>query len=342
MTNQEKQILLQKKCIEQIQKILKEHFKISMSIPQIRQAIENGDDFWFSRNASANEKMDEILKDTFNKIQTVILTSIQKGYDFGKASYAENVNKVLKGYATEIHRTATAEKYATFDKPKFSERVWDFVKYTKKEIEIMAQNAIKQGMSADDLAKEIRQYLKKPNELFRRVRNKETGELELSEAAKKYNPGRGVYRSSYKNAMRLARTEINAAYREAEWQSCQDDPLVVGLKIMLSNNHTCLNPKTGKPEPFFDICDELMGTYPKTFKWKGWHPQCRCVMIPVVCNLTEFGKYVRRENNYLPKQIDKMPSNFDVWYKKNGKRIDAAKTRGTQPYFVTDNPSVFS
>jgi len=48
--------------------------------------------------------------------------------------------------------------------------------------------------------------------LFRRVRV--NGKLVLSEPAKAYTPGRGVYRSAYKNAMRLARTEMARAYSE--------------------------------------------------------------------------------------------------------------------------------
>lgn len=40
--------------------------------------------------------------------------------------------------------------------------------------------------------------------------------------------------------------------------------------------------------PLTDICDKLTGVYPKTFKWTGWHPQCRCVMIPITCSQKEF------------------------------------------------------
>lgn len=137
---------------------------------------------------------------------------------------------------------------------------------------MIIQNGIKEGMSAEEIQRSIKGYLNEPHKLFRRVRNKETGELEWSDAAKRYKPGQGVYRSAYRNAMRLARTEINAAYRQAQWEQYQNDPTVVGIRIELSNNHTTL--VNGVPVPFYDICDELRGVYPKSFKWTGWHPQC--------------------------------------------------------------------
>lgn len=51
-------------------------------------------------------------------------------------------------------------------------------------------------------------YDKVVERLYRRVRGAD-GKLHLSKAAKAYHPSQGVYRSSYKNAMRLTRTECN-------------------------------------------------------------------------------------------------------------------------------------
>ncbi|EJW89679.1 hypothetical protein EVA_22214, partial [gut metagenome] len=74
--------------------------------------------------------------------------------------------------------------------------------------------------------------------------------------AAQFHPGRGVYRSSYMNARRLAATETNIAYRTADHLRWQDFDFVVGIRIVLSNNHTCLG-SDGKPHKFTDICDEL-------------------------------------------------------------------------------------
>lgn len=51
---------------------------------------------------------------------------------------------------------------------------------------------------------------------------------------------------------------------------------MVGIEIKLSNNH-----------PVSDICDDLKGVYPKTFRWKGWHPNCRCYQVPVLAKQEE-------------------------------------------------------
>ncbi|MDR0697936.1 MAG: hypothetical protein LBG28_01765, partial [Tannerella sp.] len=165
----------------------------------------------------------------------------------------------------------------------------------------------------------------------------------VDEGMKDYHPGRGVYRSAYKNALRLARTEINAAYRRAEWESYQKDPLIKGYRIMLSNNHTTL--KNGKPVPFTDICDELQGEYPKSFLWEGWHPQCRCRMVPVVISKEELFERMKarkegRLEEWRPKgAVQDVQEKFKEWVKDNAERIAAAEKRGTLPYFLKDNRS---
>ena len=114
----------------------------------------------------------------------------------------------------------------------------------------------------------------------RRIFDAESGSYKwVDDDPRKYHPGRGVYRSSYRNAQRLARTETNIAYRTADYERWQQMPFVIGIEIKLSNNH---------PEP--DICDDLKGIYPKTFKWSGWHPNCRCYQEPVLASPNELDK----------------------------------------------------
>ena len=96
---------------------------------------------------------------------------------------------------------------------------------------------IRSGKSAAAMTRDLRQYLQHPDKLFRRVRD-EHGLLKLSQAAKDFHPGRGVYRSSYMNARRLAATETNIAYRTADHLRWQKMDFVVGIEIVLSNNHT--------------------------------------------------------------------------------------------------------
>ena len=107
------------------------------------------------------------------------------------------------------------------------------------------------------MARDLKQYLKHPDKLFRRVRD-ERGILHFSKNAAAFHPGQGVYRSSYQNARRLAVTETNMAYRTADHERWQNLDFVVGIEIHLSSNHTCKG-RDGKPYRFEDICDQLQG-----------------------------------------------------------------------------------
>ena len=139
------------------------------------------------------------------------------------------------------------------------------------------------------MSRDVRRYLRNPDKLFRRVRDKH-GNLRLSKAAKAYHPGRGVYRSSNRKALRQTATENNMAYRTADHLRWQQQPFVVGIEIKLSNNHTC----KGVIGRFVDICDDLAGVYPKDFKFVGWHPHCRCYCVPKQASKEEFMEYQQR------------------------------------------------
>lgn len=194
------------------------------------------------------------------------------------------------------------------------------------------------------MAPTLKQYLKEPNRLYRRVRDTQD-KLHLSRAASQYHPGRGVYRSSFANAKRLVGTETNIAYRTADHERMQRLDFVVGIKIELSNNHTTKGPK-GLPIPLTDICDELQGKYPKDFKFTGWHPNCRCHAKSILLTPAELDEMlkagargkeygVKESSNYINKSYTRGVKKFNTWIEKNRER---AKGWSTMPYFVRDNP----
>ena len=215
-----------------------------------------------------------------------------------------------------------------------SDRVWNLTKQFKQELELALELGLGDGKSAADLTKDVRRYLNEPNKLFRRVRD-EKGVLRLSKAAQAYHPGRGVYRSSYKNALRLTATENNMAYRTSDYERWQDMDFVTGMQIKLSNNHT-LNGK-----PFVDICDHLQGTYPKGFKFVGWHPFCRCIAVPRLADEDEF---IARQQAHIDgespadepygDEVTDLPDNFKSWVVENQEKIETARNT---PYFIKDN-----
>lgn len=216
---------------------------------------------------------------------------------------------------------------------KLSDRVWNITEQTMQEMELAMDLGLGEGKSAAAVSRSVRQYLKEPNKLFRRVRN-ERGELRLSKAAKAYHPGRGVYRSSYKNALRLTITEGNIAYHTADHETWSQEAFVKGIRVCLSNNHTC------NGVPFTDICDDLAGVYPKDFKFTGWHPMCRCYQIPVLKSREEMREDTRRilEGEHpLPPVQPEAPKAWHDWVRENADRIAVADDRGKLPYFLRDN-----
>lgn len=338
-------------------------YRAVLELADVRRAIEAGVNFTWEGNPAAEKKLTQLLNDLSSKATLLIGNGVQQGYKRGEEDGTLAVvdrlgrGKSQKEAVKEICQQATKERrqqgvtahaYATGERGglTLSSRVWNLTGNAKKELEIIIQNGILEGKGASEIASGIKGYLYNPNALFRSVRNKETGNFQLSEAARKYHPGQGVYRSAYKNALRLVRTEMTNAYRRAEWESYQNNPLVTNYEIRLSNNHTTTTT-SGKVKRLVDICDKLAGVYPKTFRWEGWHPNCRCTMVPIVVTPKDFGEYLKarrkaRQLEWKPEQKASqpkttLPAKFTKWINDNSRRIKAAPAK---PAFIEDNKGI--
>ena len=234
-----------------------------------------------------------------------------------------------------------------------SDRVWQSVRQLRDEMEVAMTVAIGEGDSAASMSRKVREYLNEPDLMFRRFRYKdaETGEWKRKwkkrikdETTGKYKwidynrddykTGAGVYKSSAKNAMRVARTETNIAYRRADNERWQQMDFVLGQRIQLSHNH-----------PKKDICDKLQGDYPAEFVFDGWHPQCFCFATPILMDEEEMAKVTEaflRGEKYTPKgkKITSYPQNFKDWVTEHSEQIAASRDRGTEPYFIKNNAAV--
>lgn len=264
---------------------------------------------------------------------------------------AEELEERKAKYLTNRDDAREAFKTRKENGMNISDRVWRYTDQFKEEMEMGIDLGLRDGKSADALSRDLRKYLNNPDMLFRRVRD-EHGVLHLSKRAKAYHPGQGVYRSSYKNARRLAATETNIAYRTADHDRVQDLDFVVGIRVNLSNNHT-LNG-----EPFTDICDELSapfgskatkgkGCYPKDFKFTGWHPLCRCFITTILKTEEEMDADDERimsgdeptEPSESKNYVEDVPENFKAWSKNNAERVERAKS---VPYFIRDNRGYYN
>ncbi len=91
-----------------------------------------------------------------------------------------------------------------------------------------------------------------------------------------------------------------------------------------------------------DICDTLAGRYPKDFVFTGWHPFCRCYVVPVLKTEEEVDadmqRILRGEDPLPPSQsenaVEDVPDNFTDWVRENEERIEQASRL---PYFIRDN-----
>lgn len=309
--------------------------------------------FSFDKYPRARKQAQGIMQRLAKKVESVITSGTQSEWlaaTYKNDAFLGSILRTSKLTKEELeqYQGRNLEALNTFQRRKveglgLSERVWKQAEDMKAAIELGIDVAIGDGRDAQQLSRDLRSYLQEPKRLYRRVRDK-GGVLRLSKAAKMYHPGQGVYRSSAKNAQRLARTEINMAYRESEFLRWQKLDFVVGLRIRLSNNHTIMNSK-GEPVPLVDICDELWGDYPKTFKFVGWHPQCRCYVVPILSDYDEYNqdranrlKAIVRGTAY--KSLPSRRSVVDV-PRKFREYIDSILERSkgwkSQPYYIRDN-----
>ena len=310
-----------------------------------RGKIDPDTPFSFDMYPSVQKEMQRITEQLAERVTVVIESGSKKQWLFACdkndafISSIMDTSKVSKARLKKM-QDRNLDPLAAFqgrkvDGMNLSQRVWKYVGQFKDQLENALDVGLGEGRSADELSRDVRQNLRDPNRLFRRVRDKR-GNLVLSKRAAAFHPGRGVYRSSYKNAMRLTRSEINMAYRESDWQRWQSLDFVVGFEIHRSNH---------EPLCECDICEKLVGRYPKTFKFKGWHPQCMCYATPVLMDEETFDenelgdlKAALRGTTYKHQQaknaVSDVPDGFKAWVKDH---VEAQRGWASTPYFIKDN-----
>lgn len=230
-------------------------------------------------------------------------------------------NKAMKYYRAQVggkkfkhYYQANSDQLKAFQRRRerglnLSAKLWNQSQVYKDSLEATISTAIEKGMSAVTLSKRISKYLNDWPSL-------------QADYQEKFGKATNCYDCEYRS-IRLARNEINIAYRTAEQLRWQQFDFILGYKIKLSGSH-----------PAKDICDDLQGDYPKEFKFVGWHPNCLCYTVPIVMSEDEYWSD-DRENS--PNKIVSPPDNFNKWVYDNSQRIHKAKPRGTLPYWISDN-----
>lgn len=235
-----------------------------------------------------------------NIMQDLLARKVLRAYDFEKGGdkyqrYFQPNTDALKAFQQRVDRGMN-----------LSQKLWVQSQALKKEMEQTISTAIERGQSAVVLSKRISKYLSD----FPSMK---------ADYAEKYGKAVSCHDCQYAS-IRLARTEINMAYRKAEQTRWKQFDFILGYEIKLSKRH---------PAP--DICDDLLGIYPKDFVFLGWHPNCMCYVVPIVMSDEE---YYGSPSIQKSAMISRTPKNFNDWVRNNRSRIGQAETL---PYFLKDN-----
>ncbi|MCK4447411.1 MAG: hypothetical protein KAW56_10070 [Candidatus Marinimicrobia bacterium] len=293
-------------------------------------AISQGS--FYIRNKGLEAKIDVILGKLRKDIQAYIGDGIVSSWDMANlknnklvGKWADGIELTKNGIPTSFNQLnlAAMDTFLTRTAGGFnlSQRVWNLVNGAKDQIELYLASGISTGKSAGGIARDIKQYLNEPDRLFRRVR--QDRKLVLSKTARGYHPGSGVYRSSYKNALRLTRNEINMSYRMSDYVRRQELHFVVGIEVHLSASH-----------PMLDMCDDLVGKYPKGFIFVSWHVGCLCYTTSIMLNKKDSLNFMKTGKIAKSNYITKIPKKATTWIKANAETIAGYKNT---PYFIADN-----
>lgn len=343
------------------------YVKKLLALGYSEDVLENDALFNFDNFPVLKARLNEIFNDYFQNSMLCYKSGITSGVSLAYSHDNDALGQfsVLTDKALETARkTAAATFIANRLNAKnglnLAQSVWNYCQQTKSEFEMAMSNVIADGLekgtSAEEVGRRIRQYLNNPDMMYRRYHTVKVlkngqkkdvvtwrrkriidGRVRFVEEPLEH-VGQGVYRSARKNALRVARTEINAAYHKARNGRWANEPFVIGQHIHISPQHD--------PDEDADICDELEGYYPKDFDWDSWHSQCMCTSDPVMISGEERKQFYKRMLNgedmssYVsPNSIKDVPDQYKRYIEANGDKIVDAFKRGKLAWHLANNKS---
>ena len=338
---------------QHIQKILAQQSEVANIFNRFILSITPFLQQWANRSSDnvwlRNQVVEKCVDRELDKLQSLLLTNLTAfNIDAWKRSEMKNVDFIseyIKGmaidsvrkqgmFATNKDALSQLRKGVDVRGNNLSPMVWNLADQTKTQLEYYLQTGLSVGRSSSRISQDLRQILNEPDKRFRRVKDKE-GKLVMSQPMKNYHPGQGIYRSSKMNALRLTATSTNMSYRTADYERWSKQDFILGIEIHRSANNRgpC------------KICDAMVGKYPKTFKFIGFHPFCICFATPITMEPDNFADFLL--NDTVPQEqvitdIPKTAKDFvdenkngvqsAFWYKDNfSKEGDLQRERTPQP-----------
>lgn len=317
---------------QHIQKVLAQQSEVAnifnrfiLSItPFLKQWADRSSDNVWLRNQVVEKCVDREL----DKLQSLLLTNLTVfNIDAWKRSEMKNedfITEYIKGmaidsvrkqgmFATNKDALSQLRKGLDARGNNLSPMVWNLADQTKTQLEYYLQTGLSVGRSSSQIGQDLRQILNKPDKRFRRVKDKD-GKLVMSQPMKNYHPGQGIYRSSKMNALRLTATSTNMSYRTADYERWSEQDFILGIEIHRSANNrgSC------------KICDAMVGKYPKTFKFTGFHPFCICFATPITMEPDSFADFLLNDTVAQEQVITDIPKTAKDFVDENKNRVQSA------------------
>lgn len=227
----------------------------------------NADDKGIISKYKIKKIVDEYMESELRDYRKNLMAQIKLGIDdssyLGMKATLGSVAHTVNITSDKWQNLVTGVKKSIFNKvsPKdgltLSDRVWKVTDDNVYQLKKIITSDILQGRSAGGISRDIRGYLRQPETL-------------RGEAKDLLQPGQGVYKSAYKNALRVARTESADAYASAQTKIAQQ----FGYKVQVN---------LSKSHPEEDICDDYDGEiFDPNENPLPIHPNCLCFYTTVL------------------------------------------------------------
>lgn len=233
----------------------KENYQFSKELKELidKNVVTSANIAIQGQDAAAEYYVKSLIKETTGDDQKLL-----------RSALADQKTGILLGaYGTGLAKTvrkAVWEKRWQ-DGHRLSDRIWKLHSTIDTNLRSMVEQCVNQGKSAVNFSKAVERYLEKPGPAW-------------TTAIKPSITGKGSVKY---NALRLARTETNTAYRMGHQASAKESVIVKGIKWNLSASH----PDYGYEEicetySKIDIYGLGKGVFPTDTVPINPHPNCMC------------------------------------------------------------------
>lgn len=258
-------------------------------------------EFSFADYPRTSKKVNAMLDYYSNNMQALVYSGISDEWKNSNTLQDLLAKRIIRSFSRKIGETKQKAYYEHNNAAKkafmerkvkglnLSQRIWNQRDDVKEALEKCLSTGVEKGMSAVKLSKKVSKYLDDYPSLAKDYK-------------KKFGMAITIQNCEYRS-VRLARNEINMAYRTAEQERWARMDYIKGKEIKTTNN---LSHKQ-------DMCDLLAGVYPKDFYWTGWHVNCMCYAIPVIMSEKEYWSGKQPSNT--------MPNNFKNWVNDNKGKV---------------------